>query len=93
MRRGELPLARARFTRLLALNPPASVKAILQQEISGIDRQLWPRLAARSLCEEALTAPTSAGGTRPLAPVLTAGGGAAGMALAASWLLAGRDCR
>lgn len=40
MRRGELPLARARFTKLLALNPPASVKAILQQEISGIDRQL-----------------------------------------------------
>jgi cytochrome c-type biogenesis protein CcmH len=39
MRRGDLPLARARFTRLLGLNPPASVKAILQQEISGIDRQ------------------------------------------------------
>jgi hypothetical protein len=35
-----LPLARARFTRLLGLNPPADVKAILQQEISGIDRQL-----------------------------------------------------
>lgn len=40
MRRGELPLARARFTRLLALNPPDRIKAILQQEISGIDRQL-----------------------------------------------------
>jgi cytochrome c-type biogenesis protein CcmH len=40
MRRGDLPRARARFTRLLALNPPADVKAILQQEISGIDRQL-----------------------------------------------------
>jgi cytochrome c-type biogenesis protein CcmH len=40
MRRGDLPLARARFTRLLALNPPADVKAILQQEISRIDRQL-----------------------------------------------------
>jgi cytochrome c-type biogenesis protein CcmH len=40
MRRGELPLARARFTRLLALNPPAHIKAILEQEISGIDRQL-----------------------------------------------------
>jgi cytochrome c-type biogenesis protein CcmH len=40
MRRGELPLARARFTKLLALNPPAQVKAILQQEISGIDRRL-----------------------------------------------------
>jgi cytochrome c-type biogenesis protein CcmH len=40
MRRGELPLARARFTRLLALNPPANVKAILEQEISGIDARL-----------------------------------------------------
>lgn len=40
MRRGELPLARARFTKLLALNPPARVKAILKQEISGIDRRL-----------------------------------------------------
>jgi cytochrome c-type biogenesis protein CcmH len=40
MRRGELPLARARFTKLLSLNPPARVKAILEQEISGIDRQL-----------------------------------------------------
>jgi cytochrome c-type biogenesis protein CcmH len=40
LRRGDLPLARTRFTGLLALNPPADVKAILQQEISGIDRQL-----------------------------------------------------
>jgi cytochrome c-type biogenesis protein CcmH len=39
LRRGDLPLARTRFTRLLGLNPPAGVKAILQQEISGIDRQ------------------------------------------------------
>src|SRR6185312_13173201 len=39
LRRGELPLARARFTKLLTLNPPARVKAILEQEISGIDRQ------------------------------------------------------
>ncbi len=40
MRRGELPLARARFVKLLALDPPARIKAILQEEISGIDRQL-----------------------------------------------------
>ena len=43
LRRGDLPLARARFSRLLGLNPPAEVKAILQQEISGIDRQLAAR--------------------------------------------------
>ena len=40
LRRGDLPLARTRFTRLLGLDPPASVKAILQRQISGIDRQL-----------------------------------------------------
>ena len=40
LRRGELPLARARFTKLLALDPPGRIRAILEQEISGIDRQL-----------------------------------------------------
>ncbi len=40
MRRGELPLARARFAKLLSLDPPARVKAILEQEIAGIDRRL-----------------------------------------------------
>ena len=40
LRRGQLPLARARFTKLLGLNPPANVQAILQQEISAIDRKL-----------------------------------------------------
>ena len=51
LRRGDLPLARARFSRLLGLNPPADVKAILQQEISGIDRRLagaHPDPAAKS---------------------------------------------
>jgi cytochrome c-type biogenesis protein CcmH len=40
LRRGELPLARTRFGKLLALNPPAHIKAILEQEISAIDRKL-----------------------------------------------------
>lgn len=40
LRRGELPLARTRFTKLLALNPPARIKTILEQEISTIDRKL-----------------------------------------------------
>jgi cytochrome c-type biogenesis protein CcmH len=40
LRRGELPLARARFTKLLALDPPDRIKAIIEQEISGIDRKL-----------------------------------------------------
>ena len=40
MRRGELPLARARFAKLLAMDPPANVKPLLQQQIAAIDQQL-----------------------------------------------------
>ena len=40
LRRGELPLARARFAKLLALNPPASIKTILEREISAIDQKI-----------------------------------------------------
>ena len=40
LRRGELPLARTRFTKLLSLDPPANVKTILEQEIAAIDRRL-----------------------------------------------------
>lgn len=48
LRRGELPLARERFSKLLTLNPPPRVKAILEQEISGIDRQQRDRDAERA---------------------------------------------
>jgi len=40
LRRGELPLARERFARLLTLDPPANVRPILQQEIDAIDQTL-----------------------------------------------------
>jgi cytochrome c-type biogenesis protein CcmH len=40
MRRGELPLARQRFTRLLALDPPDNIKPLLQKQIDAIDQQL-----------------------------------------------------
>jgi cytochrome c-type biogenesis protein CcmH len=40
LRRGELTLARDRFAKLLALNPPANVKPLLQQQIAAIDRKL-----------------------------------------------------
>ncbi|MBV9913409.1 MAG: hypothetical protein JOZ93_12580 [Sinobacteraceae bacterium] len=40
MRRGQLPLARERFSRLLAMDPPANVKPLLQQQIAAIDQQL-----------------------------------------------------
>jgi cytochrome c-type biogenesis protein CcmH len=40
MRRGELPLARERFTRLMALDPPDNIKPLLQKQIDSIDQQL-----------------------------------------------------
>lgn len=40
MRRGELPLARERFTKLLALDPPDNIKPLLRKEIDSIDQQL-----------------------------------------------------
>ena len=55
LRHGALPLARERFTHLLALDPPANVRPILEQEIAQIDHQL---------ADEA-QAPTAAAGAAP----------------------------
>ncbi len=38
--RGDLPLARERLTALLALNPPDSVKPLIQEQITAIDQRL-----------------------------------------------------
>jgi len=40
MRRGNLTLARARYSKLLAMNPPADVKTVLKREIAGINSKL-----------------------------------------------------
>jgi cytochrome c-type biogenesis protein CcmH len=40
MRRGELPLARARFAKLLSLNPPDNIKPLLQKQIDAIDQRI-----------------------------------------------------
>ena len=39
-RRGDLPTARDRFTRLLALNPPANVRPLIEQQIAAINQQM-----------------------------------------------------
>jgi cytochrome c-type biogenesis protein CcmH len=39
-RRGNLPLARQRFTSLLAMNPPDQVRTFLEQQITAIDQRL-----------------------------------------------------
>jgi cytochrome c-type biogenesis protein CcmH len=39
-RRGDLPLARQRFTKILALNPPDNIRTILVQQVAAIDARL-----------------------------------------------------
>jgi len=39
-RRGDLPLARQHFIKLLSLNPPENVRPILEQQITAIDQKL-----------------------------------------------------
>jgi cytochrome c-type biogenesis protein CcmH len=38
--RGELPLARERFAKLLTMEPPANVKQLIEQQIAAIDQKL-----------------------------------------------------
>jgi cytochrome c-type biogenesis protein CcmH len=40
LRRGQLPLARSRYEKLLALDPPANVRPIIEQQITAIDAKL-----------------------------------------------------
>jgi cytochrome c-type biogenesis protein CcmH len=48
LRRGELPLARDRFAKLLSLNPPDNIKPLLQKQIEAIDQRIAGGPAADS---------------------------------------------
>jgi len=64
LRRGELPLARERLEKLLALNPPANLRGMLEQQVAAIDAQLAGGAAA----------PATASGARPTTPGSSAAG-------------------
>jgi cytochrome c-type biogenesis protein CcmH len=49
LQRGDLALARARFTKLLALDPPANMKAVIEAHIAAIDRRLPSAVAAAAV--------------------------------------------
>ncbi len=55
-RRGELPLARERFTKVLSLNPPDAVRTFLEQQVAAIDRQT----SAAPPADTAASAPSAA---------------------------------
>lgn len=40
MRRGELPVARERFAKLLTLNPPDEVRPLIEQQVAALDRAI-----------------------------------------------------
>jgi cytochrome c-type biogenesis protein CcmH len=58
-RRGDLPLARQRFAKLLTENPPASVRPFIEQQIVALDREL----ARRSGAAGAANTAAASGGT------------------------------
>ena len=60
-RRGDLPLARARFVKLLGMDPPANVRPLIEQQITAIDGRL------------AGAAPASAAPAQPPAPAANPG--------------------
>jgi cytochrome c-type biogenesis protein CcmH len=61
-RRGDLPLARARFAKLLAMNPPDNIRPLLEQQMRVIDEKL-----------AAAPAPTAPKGAPAAAPAATGG--------------------
>lgn len=63
LRRGDLPLARSRFSALLDLEPPDNVRPVLEQQIAAIDAQLASTDAATS--GQSAAAPAAA---RPVGP-------------------------
>jgi cytochrome c-type biogenesis protein CcmH len=77
-RRGDLPLARQRFAKVLATNPPDAVRAFLEQQIAAIDRQLGT-MAAATPAAAAARAPAASANVRvriTLAPALKDSAGA-----------------
>jgi cytochrome c-type biogenesis protein CcmH len=73
-RRGELPLAKQRFEKLLAMNPPETLRPVLEQQITAIDRQL----AAGAGPAAAAVAPGSAPAVRVQITLAAALSGRAG---------------
>jgi cytochrome c-type biogenesis protein CcmH len=76
MRRGDLPVARERFSRLLDLQPPENIRPILQQQIAAIDAQLTSGTTAVDASKSATgatDAPPSDGAASKPAPAAVTG--------------------
>lgn len=80
-RRGDLTLARERFTKLLALNPPAAIRPMVEQQIAAIDEKLSGKAAAPAALQQGQATQQQAGPlvrvNVTLAPALASAAGAA----------------
>jgi cytochrome c-type biogenesis protein CcmH len=56
-RRGDLPLARERFVKLLATNPPQAVRPMIEQQIVAIDEKLASNTPAGAATQHGSTQP------------------------------------
>jgi len=72
-RRGDLPVARQRFTSLLAMNPPDQVRTFLEQQITAIDQRLNGQAGEGSAA--AATGAARAAASTPAAPAAAADAG------------------
>jgi len=78
-RRGDLSLARARFVKLLGMDPPPNVRPLIEQQISAIDGQLGGGVAPASAAAAPPPAPNPGAVVRvnvQVAPSLAAAAGA-----------------
>ena len=65
VRHGDLPLARQRYTKVLALNPPDAVRNFLEQQIEAIDRQGQAGPAAASVSPRVPATPSGSPSAGP----------------------------
>ena len=56
-RRGDLKLARERFAKLLSMNPPASVRPLIEQQVSALDEKLAGGAPAPAATTDPMLAP------------------------------------
>ncbi|MBS0366983.1 MAG: hypothetical protein JSR67_14295 [Proteobacteria bacterium] len=59
-RRGDLALARQRFARLLQMNPPDSIRPILEQQVEGLDSRLAAKAGGAAAGPAGVAAPVAA---------------------------------
>ncbi|HEY2340429.1 MAG TPA: hypothetical protein VGH75_07870 [Steroidobacteraceae bacterium] len=67
-RRGDLPLARQRFAKLLTLNPPEAIRPMIEQQIAAIDEKLSGTPAKAAAVQQAQPQ-TDSPGSAPLVHV------------------------